>query len=300
MPTIVVGNLNTGGTGKTPHTIALANLLFDLNPAILSRGYGRKTKGFLKLDQESTALQVGDEPLLYKKHTAARVAVCENRVAGIEKLAEEPRNQCVLLDDAFQHRKLKGDYNILIIAKANPIWTDYYLPTGDLRDHKNQIKRADAVILSGCGSEADLIDARTHLNLRSDQKSYWSATQQLPLRNWKTQENLREHKSLEIVLVTAIAKANRLKDYLDQRYSVIKHFGYRDHHYYSEKEVDQWVSFLDSHPNAVLVTTEKDAIRMTNISGLAEHALYVAPIEIKIAGADELVNDLKTRISSSH
>jgi len=296
LPSIVIGNLNTGGTGKTPHTIALAQMLSDLHPAILSRGYGRNSKGFIELNQEHSAFDVGDEPLLYLRSTACAVAVCEDRVEGIKTLAKNPNNKCVILDDAFQHRRLKADFNILIIAQAKPVWKDYYLPTGDLRDHKNQIKRANAILFSGCASESDYLKSRANLKLKPNQKAYWSQTHQLPLQNWKTGESPEFGEQQEVVLITAIAKAERLKKHLEQCFKLSKHFQYRDHHFYSAKEAKQWLDYLANHPKAILVTSEKDAVRMSHLRALSELDVYVAPINVEIQGVAELINDLKSSL----
>lgn len=300
LPSIVIGNLNTGGTGKTPHTIALAQLLYDLHPAILSRGYGRNSKGFIELNQEHSAFDVGDEPLLYLKSTSCAVAVCEDRVEGIKTLAKNPKNKCVILDDAFQHRRLNADYNILIIAQAKPIWKDYYLPTGDLRDHKNQLKRADAILFSGCTSEADFLKSKAKLRLKPNQKTYWSITHQLPLQNWKTGDSPDFNEQQEVVLITAIAKAERLRKHLEERFKLSKHFQYRDHHFYSPKEANQWLDYLANHPKAILVTSEKDAVRMNHLEILAKVDIYVAPIKVEIQGVTELINDLKSNIKTNN
>jgi len=155
LPTIVVGNVHVGGTGKTPHTLWLANkLTAQFNLAILSRGYGRKTKGYLEWESGMTANEFGDEPCQYAYALPSiRVVVCEDRISGISRIAETGPEQIVLLDDALQHRKLEGNVNIVLMREDELPQDSSYLPSGNLRDHLCRLKQADVVIVTG---------ARTH------------------------------------------------------------------------------------------------------------------------------------------
>ena len=153
VPTICVGNITVGGTGKTPHTEYLIELLCENRKiAVLSRGYGRKSKGYIKADDTTPMLLIGDEPFQIKnKYPDISVAVCEKRVTGIERLLnEEPRLDAILLDDAFQHRYVKAGLYILLIDSNRPIWQDCVLPFGRLRESLSGIKRADIVIMTKC------------------------------------------------------------------------------------------------------------------------------------------------------
>jgi len=151
LPVISVGNLSAGGTGKTPHVEYLIKLLEKDNTlATLSRGYGRKTKGFVKVDDAATAITVGDEPLLYKrKFPEIFISVDENRVDGINQIiAQHPATEIVLLDDAFQHRYVKPGLSILLTDYYKPFSHDYLLPSGTLREYRVGMKRADIIVLN--------------------------------------------------------------------------------------------------------------------------------------------------------
>lgn len=153
IPTICVGNISVGGTGKTPHIEYIAKLLKDeFRIAVLSRGYGRKSKGYIKADNRSTMQQIGDEPFQIKnKFKDIDVAVCEKRVYGIEQLTKENSElQVILLDDAFQHRHVKTGLNILLIDSNRPVWNDCVMPFGRLRERISGIRRADIVIMTKC------------------------------------------------------------------------------------------------------------------------------------------------------
>ena len=275
--TVVIGNLNTGGTGKTPHTLLLSRW-FSEPVAILSRGYGRSTKGFKNVLPSSDASEVGDEPLIYANNTQHRVVVCENRLQGIDQLYELGHRGVVLLDDAFQHRRLKADFNILLIAKAKPIFHDQYLPAGDLRDSKLEVKRAQAIVITGCDGSEDAKEWRKKLRLSKEQTLFFSKTIQKELRPLTNQA---KEPTKRIGLVTAIAKANRLKNHLKTTYDIIQHWSYRDHHAFSDEEVQSWKEFAQEN-NVDIVTTEKDAMRLRNKSSLEGLNVWIAPIEVEI------------------
>ncbi|MDD3567256.1 MAG: tetraacyldisaccharide 4'-kinase, partial [Bacteroidales bacterium] len=178
---ICIGNLTVGGTGKTPHTEYLINLLKDdLNVATLSRGYKRKTKGFLMASSSSTASDIGDEPMQIRtKFSGITVAVDEQRVRGIETLLQQkPSTDVILLDDAFQHRYVRPGFSILLTDYNNLIYKDYFLPTGTLRDSFSQRKRANVVIVTKC--PRDLSDGEQQkiigkLKLQSHQQVYFTS-----------------------------------------------------------------------------------------------------------------------------
>ncbi|HKL04098.1 MAG TPA: tetraacyldisaccharide 4'-kinase, partial [Cryomorphaceae bacterium] len=150
--TIVIGNLALGGTGKTPHIEYVLKLLNDQNIAVLSRGYGRKTKGTVFANSDATAETVGDEPLqIALKFPHIPVVVDEDRLRGIESIRQKfPQTQAIVLDDALQHRKLKGGLNILLTTFSNPFFRDRYLPAGNLRDHKIRARQSDAILVTKC------------------------------------------------------------------------------------------------------------------------------------------------------
>ena len=153
IPTICIGNITVGGTGKTPHTEYLIKLLKDkYKTTVLSRGYGRKSKGYILADCDTPASRIGDEPYQIKtKFKEINVAVCEKRVFGIERIiSDSGETEIILLDDAFQHRHVKAGLNVLLIDSSRPIWQDCILPFGRMRESANGIKRADIVIITKC------------------------------------------------------------------------------------------------------------------------------------------------------
>jgi tetraacyldisaccharide 4'-kinase len=167
---IVVGNLSMGGTGKSPVTLYLSNLLIEhFKVAILSRGYGRKTKGYRQVDVNSLASDVGDEPLMFKSISGDKiqVAVCEDRNEGVEKIQVDfPKTDLVLLDDAFQHRKIKAGFSILLTTFDNPFFRDFVVPFGSLREFRNGVSRANVLLVTKCPvniSTNDKIDFQKNL-----------------------------------------------------------------------------------------------------------------------------------------
>ena len=154
IPIIVIGNLSTGGTGKTPHTEYIATLTKrEGKTAVLSRGYGRKTKGFILANSNSTASQIGDEPLqIFNNIPNIDVAVCEDRATGIAKLMINQNSEIIVLDDAFQHRKITGSLYVLLTTHSHPFYSDYVLPTGNLRETSQNKNRANIIIITKCPS----------------------------------------------------------------------------------------------------------------------------------------------------
>ena len=292
LPTLLIGNLNTGGTGKTPHTIHLAKALDSLNPAILSRGYGRKSKGYFLLEDDMDPEISGDEPQLYLEAGMKTVAVCEDRLLGIAELKKSGHIGIVILDDALQHRSLKPDYCILMVPGKRPYYKDFYLPSGDLRDHKISARRADAVIISDAPDQLDLVSCRRKLSLKDHQLLFKSKVIYFEPEAWGHQSNF--DKNRPVVLLTAIAKAHRPANYLDENFELKKHFQYRDHYRFSQTDVQTWTNYLNAHPGAQLVTTAKDAIRLKPFQKeLQTLSIFILPIGVEIENEAELINHLK-------
>jgi tetraacyldisaccharide 4'-kinase len=292
LPCLVVGNLNTGGTGKTPHTIALAKKLRELNPAILSRGYGRKTHGYIALNAEMSAEESGDEPQLYLQAGIERVAVCEKRLIGLEKMYLDGHRGLVILDDAFQHRALRPDQSILLVPAGRTYRQDYYLPSGDLRDHRCSANRADIVILSEASPELDLTFMRKHLRLKDHQLLFKSWIEYDAIQNWNHDKPFEASK--EVVLITAIAKSHRPKKHLQEHFTLVKHFDYRDHYLFQNKDIEAWQAYSKQNPSVQFITTAKDAVRLkAHCKELKGLPLFVLDIHVKIENEDELINHLK-------
>lgn len=290
---ICVGNLSTGGTGKTPHVAFIANHFQErTETSILSRGYGRDTKGFILLSNTSTANEVGDEPLFY--HTffnhKVHVAVCESRKVGIEKLNQLfPSNQLILLDDAFQHRAVKAGMNILLTDFNALYSSDFMLPTGNLREWKTGRKRADIVIVTKCPEK--LMDdekksIKVQLRFPVD-KVYFSHIKYADLKSFGKENSSPQ----QVLLVTGIANPNPLLVHLKRNFEV-HHINFNDHHAFSLKDIDEIHRKFDTfaNNNSIIVTTEKDYMRLKDVASawkINEYPWYYQPITVEIDREEE-------------
>lgn len=293
--TICVGNLAVGGTGKTPHVEYLIKLLQDeVKIATLSRGYKRKTTGFIHADENSTALDIGDEPLQYKtKNPNLDVCVDANRVNGVKKILSFPEPpKVIILDDAFQHRALNSELKIVVSEYSNLYLNDCMLPTGTLRESKAGIKRADIIIISKTPDKTTGIEIR---NVIKDIKPL--AHQQL-FFTWlkygelvgfqnptETIDTLNDLFRYRIVLFTGIGNPSPMVTYLKEYASDVKHIQYPDHHQFTIQDIADIRAELDAFEggNKIVITTEKDAMRLkgSDLQDIANTLpLYVLPIEV--------------------
>lgn len=289
-PLICVGNLSTGGTGKTPMTEYLIRLLKDKTSlGVLSRGYGRTTKGFIKVNKAYDAIRVGDEPLQYAtKFDTIQVAVCEDRMTGIKTLRDEQISPAVvLLDDAFQHRKVKAGFNILLTSYKEPFYDDWVLPVGNLRDLRKQAIRANAIVITKCPV---LISEFEKKEIRSKVMKYSKSIVYFSVINYD-QEVCGKHGAVafsdfrdkEITLVTGIANPKPLLDFIDSKCFNYVHRQYRDHYNFTTKDV----AYLEKC--SCILTTEKDYMRLKSI--LRHDNLYYLPIAIRFLKDDAVVFD---------
>ncbi|WP_397446091.1 tetraacyldisaccharide 4'-kinase [Polaribacter sp. R77954] len=282
-PVIVVGNLSVGGTGKTPQIEYLIRLLKDtFKVSVLSRGYKRKTSGYVLLNDNHTALDVGDEPLqYYKKFTNINVAVDANRVEGVTNLIDQKSPEVVLLDDAYQHRKIKGSLYILL-TKYNDLFTDdFLLPTGNLRESRKGAIRADVIIITKCPSDLNksnqnIIKKRFDTYKKPIYFTFISYGNIISFKNKLAVDILVDY---EVVLVTGIANPNPLLAFLETKNISFKHLKYQDHHHFSTKEINEIQRVFTSIKSAkkILLTTEKDYVRLKD----ALENLYFIEIETK-------------------
>ena len=305
MHTICVGNLSVGGTGKTPHVEYLINLLkSECRIAILSRGYKRKSSGFVLATEKSIASDIGDEPLQYKtKNPDLIVAVDGNRVNGIKKLQELTESpKLVILDDAFQHRSLKCELNIVVSEYNNLYLNDMLMPAGMLRESKKGITRADIIIVSKTPDNTTAIDIR---NLIKDikplahQSLFFSWLKygeiygfQNPKETINTLDDLFRYR---IVLFTGIGNPSPMLTYLKEYGADVKHIQYPDHHTFTLQNIADIRDALDSFEggNKIIITTEKDAMRLkgTDLEDITNTLpLYVLPIEIDFKDKTEEFN----------
>jgi tetraacyldisaccharide 4'-kinase len=305
LPNIVVGNLNTGGTGKTPHVEYLVNLLQkNFKVAVLSRGYKRKTKGFLIADNKATARLIGDEPMQYHlKYRNLIVAVDRDRVRGLNKLKDlKSKPDVVILDDAFQHRRVKSKINILLTAYGDLYVDDKMLPTGNLRETPKNARRASHIIVTKCPLNLPLeeqLEIEEKLHLKSDQKLYFSAINYKDfILNNTAQKPLKELENRNIILVTGIANPHPLQTFLSEKNVNLEHLKYRDHHNFTQKDIhfisDKLAALNDE--KALILTTEKDYVR--NFIGV--NKVFYLPIEVVfLRDANDFNNEIISYVEQS-
>jgi len=298
IPVISIGNITVGGTGKTPHTEYLVKLLrkHEVEVATLSRGYKRKTKGFFLVQETSNVQNVGDEPLQIKqKYPEATVAVDENRVHGIETLLKDKTNSpdVILLDDAYQHRKVTPGINILLIDYNRPIEEDHLLPMGRLRERVHQRRRANIIIYTKCPDEVTPISRRIimkNVNLRPYQSLYFTTMaygKPQPVFPEKAKEtpNFKEGNTNSILLA-GIANPAPFRDYLKSKSNLLDEIVFSDHHNFTNRDFKEIEQLFEEHKtrNAFILTTEKDAVRLRFAEELSDDvkaSLFYIPVEIK-------------------
>ena len=310
-PIICVGNLAVGGTGKTPMIEYLVRLLKEeYKVATLSRGYKRKTKGFAIADVNTTALDIGDEPMqIHEKFPDISVAVAEERVVGIPQLLQaEPQTQVILLDDAFQHREVKAGLNILLTDYNNLYTRDFLLPAGDLRDGKGSSERADIIIVTKCTPYLNVDEKQKlieEINPLPQQKVFFTKIEySSPYHLFSKNEKMMEQDS-SVLLVCGIANPQPLKDVLSKYVSSYEILSYRDHHIFNTddlNEIKKCFSKMDT-PNKMILTTQKDGVRLAKFQKELEHLpIYVFPMAHKFLFEQEqefnkLINDFILQFS---
>ena len=304
-PIISIGNITVGGTGKTPHVEYLIRLLkHQYDVAVLSRGYKRKTKGFILASENSSPAEIGDEPAQIKlKFPEIQVAVHESRVKGISELIKIKVN-AILLDDAYQHRYVKPGISILLIDFNRRIDQDYLLPCGNLREFPSAIKRADIIVITKTPLELKPIDRRIILEqIRPApyQELYFTGLEygnfQAVFKN-KVQfpsDFYDNHEIYTILLVTGIAYANPLLEFLKKYSMDVRHLKFGDHIDYTKSKLEKILKQFTSIDNdrKIIITTEKDAIKIRENedlnNSLADHFFYI-PMEIKFIDKEENFN----------
>ncbi|MFQ3305499.1 MAG: tetraacyldisaccharide 4'-kinase [Polaribacter sp.] len=266
-PVIVVGNLSVGGTGKTPQIEYLIRLLKDRHKtAVLSRGYKRKTTGFVLLNESYLAADVGDEPLQYfKKFKNIDVAVDANRVAGISKLIANNTPDLILLDDAFQHRKVKGSFYILLTKFKDLFIDDYLLPTGNLRESRQGAKRANIILVTKCPNNLskEVQNTIKQKLLKFNKKVFFTSISYADKVLGAREILTSELKNFEVLLITGISNPSSLIMYLKSLDVNFKHLKYADHHHFSDKEIRDIKEKFDAiQSSKIILTTEKDYVRL--------------------------------------
>lgn len=286
VPIIGVGNITVGGTGKTPHTAYIGNLLKHKNNiAILSKGYARKSKDFKYVELDSLVSQVGDEPLQTKQNFPEQiVAVDHQRVNGVLNiLHDHPNTSAILLDDAFQHRSIKIGYNILLTDYNRLFYKDYILPLGHLRESKKGIERANCIIVTKCPNEMSVNEAeeiKKAINFKKD--IYFTKIIYGKITALKNKETFIDFKDIsEVLLVTAIANNKAVIELLESKKIKFDTIFYRDHYNYNEKDIDNIIERRNQlGNNSILLTTEKDAQKLKSFQKLEELPVYYLKVTV--------------------
>lgn len=289
LPLICVGNLSVGGTGKSPMVeFIVRNLKEETQLAVLSRGYKRKTRGYALAVEGSTALDIGDEPmLLYKKNPDIAVAVGEERIVAIPQLLHDrPGIEAIILDDAFQHRSVTAGFNILLTDYNNLYSRDWFLPTGDLRDEKSGYKRANLIVVTKCPPDFSIVDAREiekELHPEKYQNIFFTTIEYGKPYHLVNNEPFDLTEDMEVLLVTGIANPTPLKKYLSENTRAYYEMVYPDHHIFSIddlKEIKKRFNAIAAD-NKIILTTEKDAVRLWKFSAeLYNVPVFAIPIAI--------------------
>lgn len=288
LPLICVGNLSVGGTGKSPMVEYLVWVLKNrYKVATLSRGYKRKTKGYALANEKTTAIEIGDEPMLfYKKFPDVPVAIGEERLEAIPQLLHDrPETEVIILDDAFQHRAIHAGLNIVLTDYGNLFTRDFFLPTGDLRDMRSSYKRAHILVVTKCPPHLSRDEKETIISEVSPlphQKIFFTAISYGSPYHI-TCHNVQEFSEhTEVLLITGIANPRPLKEYLEERVDSYQMMHFGDHYIFT---IDDWKEIKTRFKkmeakNKIILTTEKDAMRLlkfsTEMDGMP---FYVMPIE---------------------
>ena len=297
IPVVCIGNLTVGGTGKTP----VAELLIErfsehYRVGVLSRGYRRRTKGFVLSTPTSSARTIGDEPRQMKlKYPSVPVAVCEKRAEGIRLLRKaHPEIELIILDDAFQHRYVEPWVNILLMDYNNPVYRDRLLPWGRLRDTRNQIHRANFVLVTKCPDDLNPLDMRIVINslgLFPYQSLYFTRMRQgeiTPLFADRAVGKVREGDP--VIAMSGIANPVPLLENLRKRFDVVAELTFDDHHTYRLSDMRRLEALFAAYPDAVVLTTEKDAVKLTNrkkVPEAVQQRLYYVPIHVSFVADSE-------------
>ncbi len=311
IPVVCVGNLTVGGTGKTPVVeMLIRRLRGEYKIAVLSRGYKRKTKGYLEVDAGMSFLRTGDEPKQIKlKYPEVVVAVCEKRAEGIDRIRRRhPEVNLVILDDGFQHRYVEPWTNIVLMDYSRPIWQDHLLPWGTLRDGVSQMHRANYVLVTKCPAEMNPLErriVRKSLKLFPYQELYFcNTTIGQPIAMFPEGAGRTVRQGDNVIAMSGIGNPAAFEEGLAELYRVVGSLRYADHHPYHSRDLREMQRALDAAPaDSVIVATEKDAVKLMTskkIPAVIRERLYYQPIKVTFFEDTEfdfinkLKNDLRT------
>jgi tetraacyldisaccharide 4'-kinase len=293
---ICVGNIKAGGTGKTPFTQYLVNTYSaEYKTAVLSRGYGRKTRGFVLADADSTAVDIGDESLqlFSHAHNNYHVAVCEDRVEGVKQLLKcVPDLQLVILDDGFQHRKIKRDVNVLLTEYNDPFYTDMLLPAGRLREGRIGAARADVVVVTKTPAIYKPLPHQMFVPyIKPRVPVHYTGIVYTDIKN---QAGIA-HQVQSMILVTGIANPTPLTEYLKaKQLEVVKHFNFSDHYSFTLEDIETIEKARNTYGGIDIVTTEKDWVKIVPLLNQLNISTgwYFLPIELGIYSNEKVLLDL--------
>ncbi len=301
IPIISIGNLTVGGTGKTPHAEYIIRLLRKRKIATLSRGYGRTSKGFLIADSQSTVSTIGDEPSqIHGKFGDVLVAVCEQRVEGIQKIMSlNPETQVIILDDAFQHRAVKAGLSLLLMNYNDLFDTNFLLPSGTLREPMSSAKRADVIVVTKTPSIFSPMEMRRveeRMRAEEHQKVFYSTIDYgefVPLykqgQRMPFSKEFYFERGYTFVLLTGIANTSPLRVYIEEKGCKVVHAKHPDHHRFNTSDIQKLKTIFNNivSQNKIIVTTEKDATRLMASELrdlLSDMPVYYLPITIRFHG----------------
>lgn len=284
---IGIGNLTVGGTGKSPMVEYVLDLLADKYSVVtLSRGYGRKTKGFKIASKEDSADTIGDEPLqFFRKYPDVAVSVCEERAVAIPYLLAEKAPDVIVMDDSYQHRYVKPSLNILLTDYSRLFYEDFILPMGRLRESRKGAKRAEAIVVTKCPNwiaEKEIKKIEDTIHTYSDAPVLFSSINYLPPVPFNKDNTSKISK--KVLLFSGLAHNEPLTQYISENYDLIDEFYFEDHHHYSSRDlskIEERFRRFDNEGISIL-TTEKDMVKLLskNLKSTVDHwPLFYLPIK---------------------
>lgn len=288
IPVVCVGNITVGGTGKTPMAeMLISELMSSYQIAMLSRGYGRKTKGYHEVQTSDSYLKVGDEPLQVKlKFPETVVVVCEDRVSAIQRIMKEhPEVNLIIMDDGFQHRRVCAKVNILILDATRPVEQDKLMPRGRLRDLKSRLSEGHFFIVSKCSEQMTKLEKRlwrNKLHTIEYQKVYFSHIVPgdiEPLFNFEEREHIDY--GCQAILLAGVGNPRPFIREAQIRFNIVDKMIMPDHYVYTREDMKRLDQMLAQHPRAIVLMTEKDAVKLFRVKKLPERlrrAMYYQPI----------------------
>lgn len=309
-PIIGVGNLSVGGSGKSPMVMYLAKLLTNrYRTGVLSRGYGRKSKGYVVVNYDSDFTQVGDEAmqLFHRFKNRVVIAVCESRVFGAKKLISDMELDTLILDDSYQHRAIKAGFNILLTDFYTPYFKDFILPAGDLRESRGGASRADIIVVTKCPPDLEESKKKEYLvkiKPKSHQKVFFSSIRyDENLHSMQAMMPLEQIADYQVLLITGIANPKPFLQKISQYTNRVKHLKYRDHYEFRTDDISRISKeYQQLGEKKIIITTEKDFTRLRGFEYFSEKLFYL-PINLEIDRKEEfneIIEQYVTKNQGNH